>query len=109
MRDHHANLPEGTTTIFGQKVDHQTFRGNMTSPRDITLSGGQSQKIAVARTIMRATSGHERVGILLFDEPSASMDPVVRLRLFTLPVRVALIQSPGRILYVVVLRRTSCA
>ncbi|KAI0716191.1 P-loop containing nucleoside triphosphate hydrolase protein [Cerioporus squamosus] len=41
------------------------------------LSGGQMQRLAVARTFMRSVVREEasEVGLLLFDEPSASLDP----------------------------------
>jgi len=60
----------------------------MTNRRDVDLSGGQEQKVAVARTMMRMTSADDRVGLLLFDEPSASMDPVAEHS--KLPLRVLL-------------------
>ena len=46
------------------------------APRlDNALSGGEMQRIAVARTFMRSASEEQKVGLLLFDEPSASLDP----------------------------------
>jgi ABC-type phosphate/phosphonate transport system ATPase subunit len=39
------------------------------------LSGGQMQRLAIARTFMRSSSTEQNVGLLLFDEPSASLDP----------------------------------
>lgn len=40
------------------------------------LSGGQMQRVALARTFMRSLVAPEpQVGLLLFDEPSASLDP----------------------------------
>jgi ABC-type transport system involved in cytochrome bd biosynthesis fused ATPase/permease subunit len=44
------------------------------SPTDIVLSGGEMQRVAVARTFMRSSSVEQRIGLLLFDEPSASLD-----------------------------------
>ncbi|KZW02356.1 P-loop containing nucleoside triphosphate hydrolase protein [Exidia glandulosa HHB12029] len=82
VQDHYANLPEGTTTIFGQKVDFKGVRTGMSANRNISLSGGQTQKIAVARALMRTTCGNDRVGLMLFDEPSAHMDPVAEYSLF---------------------------
>ncbi|KZW02444.1 P-loop containing nucleoside triphosphate hydrolase protein [Exidia glandulosa HHB12029] len=79
VQDHYANLPEGTTTIFGQKVDFKGVRHRMSASRNTSLSGGQTQKIAVARALMRTTCGNDHVGLMLFDEPSAHMDPVVLL------------------------------
>ena len=39
------------------------------------LSGGQMQRLAVARTFMRSSTMEQDVGLLMFDEPSASLDP----------------------------------
>ncbi|KAI0319022.1 P-loop containing nucleoside triphosphate hydrolase protein [Amylostereum chailletii] len=51
------------------------------------MSGGQMQRLAVARTLMRTLSsdedGPDRVGLLLFDEPSAALDPTAENDLFT--------------------------
>jgi ABC-type thiamine transport system ATPase subunit len=47
----------------------------MATPTDKALSGGEMQRIAVARTFMRSVSEEQKVGLLLFDEPSASLDP----------------------------------
>ncbi|KAG2743753.1 P-loop containing nucleoside triphosphate hydrolase protein [Suillus brevipes Sb2] len=48
------------------------------------LSGGQMQRLAVSRTFMRSfVSGSETsVGMMLFDEPSASLDPKAEHDLF---------------------------
>ncbi|KAI0641212.1 P-loop containing nucleoside triphosphate hydrolase protein [Trametes meyenii] len=47
------------------------------------LSGGQMQRLALARTFMRSVVSKEgKVGLLLFDEPSASLDPVAEHELF---------------------------
>ncbi|KAH7100219.1 P-loop containing nucleoside triphosphate hydrolase protein [Auriculariales sp. MPI-PUGE-AT-0066] len=86
--DYFQSLPEGTKTLFGRKVDLSHLRGRTARARNIALSGGQSQKVAVARTMLRATThagktGTERVGLLLFDEPSASLDPEAEYKLFT--------------------------
>ncbi|KAH9983361.1 P-loop containing nucleoside triphosphate hydrolase protein [Russula compacta] len=47
------------------------------------LSGGQQQRIAVARTFMRTIGPDSAVGLLLFDEPSAALDPVAEHELFS--------------------------
>ena len=70
-----SGLPEGTKQAFGGKVDFSSFRGVMPHSQDQGLSGGQIQKIAVSRTLMRVCGGTDRIGLLLFDEPSASLDP----------------------------------
>ncbi|KAH8822512.1 P-loop containing nucleoside triphosphate hydrolase protein [Flagelloscypha sp. PMI_526] len=83
--DYYSQLPEGTTTIFGKKVSYDTLRhsAHMKTARE-SLSGGQMQRIAIAKTFMRSLSSRptENVGLLLFDEPSAALDPVAEYELF---------------------------
>ncbi|KAH9972436.1 P-loop containing nucleoside triphosphate hydrolase protein [Lactifluus volemus] len=86
VRDQYSGLPDGTTTLFGRKVDNGYLRGIMDSPADISVSGGEMQRIAVARTFMRSSSSssaEQKVGMLLFDEPSASLDPAAEHDLFS--------------------------
>ena len=49
VRDLYAGMPEGTTTLFGRKVDYGALRhaGGMKSTETSTLSGGQMQRLAV--------------------------------------------------------------
>ena len=75
VRDLYSGIPDGTTTLFGRKVDHGRLRSFVGAPTDHGLSGGQMQRLAVARTFMRSLSTERGVGLLLFDEPSASLDP----------------------------------
>ncbi|KAI0820602.1 P-loop containing nucleoside triphosphate hydrolase protein [Trametes gibbosa] len=85
VRDCYAGLPEGTTTLFGRKVDYSILRGaaGMKSNEASSLSGGQMQRLAVARSFMRSVVPEDsKVGLLLFDEPSASLDPVAEHDLF---------------------------
>ncbi|KAI6011686.1 P-loop containing nucleoside triphosphate hydrolase protein [Pisolithus microcarpus] len=79
VRDYYSALPEGTTTLFGRQP------GRMHTS-ETSLSGGQMQRLAVARTFMRSLVSEieSPVGLLLFDEPSASLDPTCRTRLRTL-------------------------
>ncbi|KAI9507420.1 HlyB/MsbA family ABC transporter [Russula earlei] len=81
VRDLYEGLPDGAS-IFGGKVDNEYLRGLMDTPAEKALSGGEKQRLAVARTFMRAASGDHRVGLLLFDEPSASLDPTAEQDLF---------------------------
>lgn len=74
VRDLYAGLPDGAS-VFGGKVDNEYLRGVMGTSTDNVLSGGEMQRIAVARTFMRSASEEQEVGLLLFDEPSASLDP----------------------------------
>ncbi|KAJ7724996.1 P-loop containing nucleoside triphosphate hydrolase protein [Mycena maculata] len=77
--DIYSTLPQGTKTLFGRSVEYSSIRGagNMSS-HSKGLSGGQMQRIALSRTFMR----DEGVGILCFDEPSASLDPTAEYDLF---------------------------
>ncbi|KAH9054296.1 HlyB/MsbA family ABC transporter [Lactarius vividus] len=83
VRDIYSGIPDGTTTLFGRKVDHGRLRGFIDTPTDHGLSGGQMQRLAVARTFMRSSSTERGVGLLLFDEPSASLDPTAEHDLFS--------------------------
>jgi len=82
VHDLYQGLPDGAS-IFGGKIDNDRLRGIMGTPTDRALSGGEMQKLAVARTFMRSASEEQKVGLLLFDEPSASLDPAAEQDLFT--------------------------
>ncbi len=43
------------------------------------------QRLAVARTFMRTSSMERGVGLLLFDEPSTSLDPTAKHNAISLP------------------------
>jgi hypothetical protein len=73
--DFFSGLPGGTMDVFGHKVVHGRLRRYVNTPTDHGLSGGQMQRLAVARTFMRSSSTEQGVGLLLLDEPSASLDP----------------------------------
>ena len=80
VHDYFSGIPEGTKTLFGRTVDYAAVRsaGGMParSAGGPTLSGGQMQRLAVSRTFMRSVVSEDAtVGLLLFDEPSASLDP----------------------------------
>jgi len=84
VNDYYSGLPEGTMKLFGREVDFTAMRrlGGMKS-QSKELSGGQMQRLAVARTFMRSVvSAESSVGLLLFDEPSASLDPTAEHELF---------------------------
>ncbi|KAI0726052.1 P-loop containing nucleoside triphosphate hydrolase protein [Fomitopsis betulina] len=86
VSDYYSGLPEGTKTLFGKPVDYGGIRGlaGLQSNTGHNLSGGQMQRLAVARTFMRSiVSADSTVGLLLFDEPSASLDPTAEHDLFT--------------------------
>ncbi|TFY58122.1 hypothetical protein EVJ58_g6609 [Rhodofomes roseus] len=86
VTDYYSGVPEGTKTLFGRPVEYAGLRGitAMQSNTGHSLSGGQMQRLAVARTFMRSIVAEEStVGLLLFDEPSASLDPTAEHDLFT--------------------------
>jgi ABC-type multidrug transport system fused ATPase/permease subunit len=74
VRDEYVGIPEDKRKLFNQKVV-----GGLEGYTDETtkqeLSGGHMQRLAVARTFMRLSTMEQEVGLLLFDEPSASLDP----------------------------------
>ncbi|KAH9931269.1 P-loop containing nucleoside triphosphate hydrolase protein [Fomitopsis serialis] len=86
VTDYYSGLPEGTNSLFGRPVEYAGIRGiaGLQSNSGHTLSGGQMQRLAVARTFMRSIVAEDSaVGLLLFDEPSASLDPTAEHDLFT--------------------------
>ncbi|KIY45697.1 P-loop containing nucleoside triphosphate hydrolase protein [Fistulina hepatica ATCC 64428] len=84
VNDYYAGLPEGTTSLFGRPVTYTRMRGmgRMAQVSSTGLSGGQMQRIALSRTFMRSVDTEARVGLLLFDEPSASLDPTAEHGMF---------------------------
>ncbi|KAJ7151708.1 P-loop containing nucleoside triphosphate hydrolase protein [Mycena filopes] len=79
VHDVYSSLPQGTKTLFGRSVEYSAVRGaGGMSSHQTGLSGGQMQRIALSRTFMR----DEGVGLLCFDEPSASLDPTAEHDLF---------------------------
>ncbi|KAF9072268.1 P-loop containing nucleoside triphosphate hydrolase protein [Rhodocollybia butyracea] len=87
VRDYYSGLPEGTTSLFGRAVSFGGVRGagGMKGSDSVGLSGGQMQRIALSRTFMRSLVSEDSelsVGLLLFDEPSASLDPTAEHDLF---------------------------
>ena len=74
----YSSTPEGQTLFTGRKVEYDTLRkaAGVKSAETSALSGGQMQRLAVARTYMRSVVQEDsQVGLLLFDEPSAALDP----------------------------------
>ena len=70
VQDTYQGLDDETRKFFTEKVV-----GDMDETTKQELSGGQMQRLAVARTFMRSSTMEEDVGLLMFDEPSASLDP----------------------------------
>lgn len=79
--DDHAREP----ITYGDSIDSSFTHGTGGHHDTISgLSGGQMQRLAVSRTFMRSfVSGSDSsVGMMLFDEPSASLDPKAEHDLF---------------------------
>ena len=84
-----ARLPNGLDTYLEWPVSEEyqgldtekklLFKEKFACDVDETttqeLSGGQMQRLAVARTFMRSSTMEDDVGLLMFDEPSAALDP----------------------------------
>ena len=75
VRDLFSGLPDGTTDLSGRNVDGGRLRRYVDTHTDHGPSGGQMRSLAVARTFMWSSSTEQGARLLLFDEPSASLDP----------------------------------
>ena len=64
-----ANLPQGLETPLGKQLEG-----------GVELSGGQWQKIAIARSLIRLSS----VELLIFDEPTTAIDPKTEHEIYQL-------------------------
>ncbi|PIL30024.1 ATP-binding cassette transporter [Ganoderma sinense ZZ0214-1] len=85
VQDFVSGPAEGDRTRSGKPFDVCAVRhaAGIKSSTSSELSGGQMQRLAVARTFMRSVVAEDRrVGLLLFDEPSASLDPAAEHDLF---------------------------
>lgn len=82
----HWSIPSDAKTRSGVRIDRDLFRevlGHGASDSHIKLAGGQMQRLAVSRMLMRSTLSEEaRVRLLLLDEPSAALDPEAEQDLF---------------------------
>jgi ABC-type multidrug transport system fused ATPase/permease subunit len=74
LHNHYSGLPDETKKLLCRKVIDGPL-GYLDDIPNQGLSGGQMQRLAVARTFMRSSTMEQEVGLLLFDEPSASLDP----------------------------------
>jgi len=79
-----SRLPAGTSSLFGSKGLHTFASDYGAAYRDSTneLSGGEEQRLALARSFMRTVAEESKIGLLLFDEPSAALDPEAEFTLF---------------------------
>jgi len=82
VRNHYSGLPDEMKKLFGRKLIDGPL-GYLDDTANQGLSGGQMQRLAVARTFMRSSTMEQEVGLLLFDEPSASLDPAAEHDLFS--------------------------
>ncbi len=83
----YSSTSEGDTLLTGRKVNYDALRAaaGVKSTEATALSGGQQQRLAVARTFMRSIVQEDsQVGLLLFDEPSAALDPAAEHGEYTL-------------------------
>ncbi|TFK85027.1 HlyB/MsbA family ABC transporter [Polyporus arcularius HHB13444] len=83
--DHLYGPREGSKTVLGKPFDICAVRdaAGINASSTSELSGGQMQRLAVARTFMRSVVREDaKVALLLFDEPSASLDPAAEHDLF---------------------------
>ncbi|KAI0757785.1 HlyB/MsbA family ABC transporter [Daedaleopsis nitida] len=83
--DEYSSVADGTKTLMGRVVNYDSLReaANIKSRKNTSLSGGQMQRLAVARSFMRSIVQNDTaVGLLLFDEPSAALDPAAEHDLF---------------------------
>ncbi|KAJ3547942.1 hypothetical protein NMY22_g1464 [Coprinellus aureogranulatus] len=81
VHDWAGGEPAEDSVFAGATLDFSKLNLNA---QEKGLSGGQKQRIALSRTFMKAlVSVESNVGLLLFDEPSASLDPKAEHDLFT--------------------------
>ena len=74
MRDLYV-CPRDGASILGGLVNNNHLRGDIGTPTDKAFSVGEMQRVAVARAFMRSASEGQSVGLLVFDESCASLDP----------------------------------
>ncbi|GJJ09413.1 hypothetical protein Clacol_003635 [Clathrus columnatus] len=82
VKDYYSGIPDQTKQLFGRQVDIKRVKRKVGKTHQTELSGGQMQKVALSRTFMRSLPEDTKVGLLLFDEPSASLDPSAEYDLF---------------------------
>ena len=72
MRGKIDSLRHGLDTVLTREFDDS----------GTVLSGGQSQKLAVARAFARSDSCRNGQCVMVFDEPSSALDPIAEYELF---------------------------
>src|SRR5271156_4527945 len=84
LTDFIRTLPKNLDTKLGRPVDDELSRvnGSLGAPHlsddFITPSGGQMQRLALARAFMRISEA----GLLILDEPSSNLDPEAEYEMF---------------------------
>lgn len=66
LKDTIENLPDGIKSLFGKAYDE----------RGIEMSGGESQKIAIARALYKDAS------LVILDEPTSALDPLAEAEIY---------------------------
>lgn len=66
MRDKIDELPRGVYSRFGKEYDEE----------GVELSGGQDQKIAIARALYKESS------LVILDEPASALDPIAEAEIY---------------------------
>jgi len=66
IREKIESLPKGIQTLFGKEYDIE----------GVEFSGGQSQKIAIARVLYKDAS------LVILDEPTSALDPIAEAEIY---------------------------
>lgn len=66
LKEKMEEIPKGMDTLFGKQYD----------PEGIEMSGGQSQKVAIARALYKEAS------LIILDEPTSALDPLAEAEIY---------------------------